>query len=320
MIERIRITDRTSWLAMRQRDVTASVIGALLGVHDFATPFGLWALKSGLVQEDPEENRAMRRGRLLEPVAIRLLAEDRPGWKITEPGTYYRDPAARIGATPDAFATDPERPGFGIVQVKTVEPSIFRRKWVDEDEGTRPPLWTVLQAVTEAYLTGADWAVVVAMTVGFGLDLHVVEVPIHAGVMDRLKAEVATFWTMVENATAPEPDFAKDGALIARMYAQDDGREIDLSADNRLPEMLAERARLVVTEAEGRDANRDRAKLDAEILARLGTASRGRLADGTVISAPQVTRPGRYQFPTSYRSIRITAPRGAALQDHDGPF
>ena len=319
-VEYHAVTDRVSWLAHRQRDVTASVIGALLGVHEYVSPFGLWAVKSGTITEDPDETPAMRRGRLLEPVALRLLAEERPGWKITEPRTYYRDPAARIGATPDSFAIDPDRPGFGVVQIKTVEPSVFRRKWNDQDDEVRPPLWIVLQAVTEAHLTGAQWAVVVAMTVGFGLDLHVVEVPIHGGIMDRLKAEVATFWQMVENGTPPDPDFGKDGSLIARLYAHEDGREIDLSADNRLPEILAERARLTGIEAQARDAERERAKLDTEILARLGTASRGRLADGTIISAPEITRRGRYQFPVTYRAIRITAPRGAALLTHEGPF
>jgi hypothetical protein len=50
----------------------------------------LWALKSGRVAAGAEETAAMIRGRLLEPVALDLLREQRPGWEITQPSAYYR--------------------------------------------------------------------------------------------------------------------------------------------------------------------------------------------------------------------------------------
>src|SRR4029079_19449389 len=111
------LNERDRWLELRKRDVTASVAGALFGVHDFVTPYQLWALKSGLIEDNIVETAAMRRGRLLEPVAIRLLREERPTWRVEPCSTYFRDPHARIGATPDALAIDPERTGFGIVQI-----------------------------------------------------------------------------------------------------------------------------------------------------------------------------------------------------------
>ena len=115
------VTDRTAWLKMRERDVTASVAGALFGdgVHDFTTRYGLWALKSGRLRQDPGETDAMRRGRLLEPVAVQLMRELRPAWTIEPCATYFRDAGERIGATPDAFAVDPDRAGFGVLQIKS---------------------------------------------------------------------------------------------------------------------------------------------------------------------------------------------------------
>ena len=157
-VETWPVKDRTSWLALRKSDVTASAIGSLLGVHEYMTPYALWALKSGIISEDPEETPAMMRGRLLEPVAIELLREMHPSWTITTPSTYYRDPATRIGATPDALVKDPLRKGFGVLQIKTVEPSIFRRKWQTDDRTVEPPLWIATQALVEAHLTGALWA------------------------------------------------------------------------------------------------------------------------------------------------------------------
>ena len=60
-------SNRTVWLERRKQDITASVAGALFGVHEYTTCFELWALKSGRLNRDPEETPQMRRGRLLEP-------------------------------------------------------------------------------------------------------------------------------------------------------------------------------------------------------------------------------------------------------------
>lgn len=301
-IERHDASDRAAWLRLRERDVTASVAGALLGVHDYQTPYGLWALKSGAIVEDPDETPPMRRGRLLEPVALRLLGEERPDWRILAGSTYYRDTAARIGATPDAFAVDPARPGFGIVQIKTVEPSVFRRKWRDEDGAAEPPLWIAVQAIVEAELTGASWAVVACMTCGFGLDLHVVDVPLHKGVMARLRDAVATFWAQVESGRAPDPDFTRDAATIARLYATDDGGEADLSADNALPALLSEREALK-SRLKGEEARLD--EIDAEIRSKVGAAALATLP-GWRISAKTVKRRPYAVAASSYRALRVT--------------
>jgi YqaJ-like viral recombinase domain len=101
-IERIPIIDQRQWLGLRQRDVTASTVGALLGVHPYASALGLYLLKTGQIEADAEDTPAMRRGGLLEPVAHRILREDHAEWIDTlAPGAYFRDPDARLGATPD---------------------------------------------------------------------------------------------------------------------------------------------------------------------------------------------------------------------------
>lgn len=304
-IERIPVTDRAAWLALRQRDVTASTVGCLLGLHEYQTAYGLWALKTGRIAEDPEETPPMRRGRLLEPVALQLLAEERPDWRIEPPAVYLRDPDVRLGATPDAFASDPTRAGFGVVQIKTVEPSVFRRKWRDPDTGDiTPPLWIVVQAITEAHLAGASWAAVGAMTVSFGLELHVIEVPIHAGVIDRTRQAVADFWAMVGRGDEPDPDFARDGGVIARLYEADHGTEIDLSAANHLPVLANERDRLKVriTAAESRIE-----EIATEFKAALGNHATAILADGRRVSWRTQHRRAYSVAPASFRVLRFSS-------------
>src|ERR1700733_7613977 len=128
-------TDRARWLSMRQQDVTASISAALFGsgVHPYVSPYQLWALKSGATSDEKAENAAMRRGRLLEPVALQLLGEEQPDWRVAPCKTYYRDPLNRIGATPDAFAVRPDIDGFGIVQIKTAGHFAFKKGWKDAD-------------------------------------------------------------------------------------------------------------------------------------------------------------------------------------------
>lgn len=305
-IDVITITSREQWLAARRQDVTASTVGGLLGVSDYVTAYGLWALKSGRIEEDPEDNPAMKRGRLLEPVALQLLAEERPGWAIEAPGVYLRDPAVRLGATPDAYATRPDIAGRGVVQVKTTTETVFRSKWVDPDtRDVVPPLWIVAQAIVEAHLSGAAWACVACLVVGYGLDLHVVDVPIHSGLINRIRAEVVEFWRRVAEGDPPPADYGRDAAIIAGLYADDDGSEIDLSDDERIADLITERAKLKAIEAQGSAAEKARKPIDTEIVHRLGNATRARLSGGVTVEAKTVKRSGFTVAPSSYRTVKV---------------
>ena len=302
VIEQHRIADRVSWLAGREKDVTASVAGCLLGVHPYQTAFGLWALKSGRIQADPEETPEIRRGRLFEDDALQVLAEDRPSWTVTPANdVYFRDPLARIGATPDAYAVDPTRRGRGIIQVKTTSDLAFKRGWLDEEGEVELPLWIAVQAIVEAKLTGAAWAAVALLVVGSGLDLRVLDVPIHDGVYARLKDEVAAFWTMVASGTEPDPDFGRDAANIGRLYPDDRGTEIDLSRDNRLPTLLAKRRRRL---AYVKAAKAWIGRADAEVKSKLGPHARGHVPGFRITWASQ-PRAGHFVPPSEARVLRI---------------
>jgi hypothetical protein len=78
MVEKIAIINEAQWLALRKEDVTASVAGALLGVHEYTTAYGLWAQKTGALLDglvaatvsgdgDTYTVSDLERGRLLEP-------------------------------------------------------------------------------------------------------------------------------------------------------------------------------------------------------------------------------------------------------------
>lgn len=300
-VQRIPFTTREAWLAARQQDVTASAIAALVGAHPFSSAYQLWAEKTGRVSAELADTGPLRRGRLLEPVAVELLREQKPEWKVEPNRDYFRDPAGRLGATPDTIVTCPHF-GLGTVQVKSVERSIFSRNWREADTGEiELPVGYALQVITEAHLLGAKWAAVAALVVSHDVELEVIEVPIHGGVIDVLRKAVAEFWEMVESGRTPDPDWKRDAALAARLHG-DTGNVIDLSADNMLPALLDEReqakARIKADEQRCKD-------IDAEIRAKVAFAQAATLPGWKISLKTQDTKPYQVAARTT-RPIRVT--------------
>lgn len=309
--------DRQAWLEMRRRDVTASVAAALFGseVHPYVTPYGLWALKSGTVAEDNTETPAMRRGRLLEPVALEMLREDYPTWQIDPCGLYYTDPEARLGGTPDAIAIDPTRSGFGIVQIKTAGHFAFKKGWSDGEGGFQTPLWIAVQATTEAMLTGASWAAVAVLALGDGgLDLHVEEIPLRARLTTKMRELTADFWRRVSENDPYPFDYGRDAGIIARLYAEDDGSEIDLSGNNEIAVAVARWTEIKSVEKAGSDLEKEKKDLEARIKAALQNSTRARLANGLVISAPTTRRKESYTPASTYRTLSLLGPDGKKVK------
>lgn len=310
-VQRIAIENRDQWMGLRGQDITASVAGALFQEHQYATRYGLYLEKAGLappqeevtptVTEDSIVLPPILRGTLFEKTAIEMVRLLKPDWTVfAANNAYYRITAARIGATPDVFATRPDIPGLGIIQVKTTDGLIFRKKWVNEDGEVEIPAWIAIQAIVEAKLTGASWACVALMIGGINTELKLFDIPIHDGVWSRLVEEVAEFWRRVEERDPPDPDYARDGDLVRSTYAGDEGMEVDWTTDNRVPAILDERAELKVVEKAGADAEKKRKALEVELLAKLGNAAAGRAADGRVVRVKTIRVNRKPQAASSY--------------------
>jgi len=283
-IQRIAVNtdkDKETWLALRKQDVTASDAGALLGIHEFKTLLDLYGNKTGTLKEQPE-NDAMRRGKKLEGVAVDILREMHPEWKTEHGGWYLRDPASRLGATPDLFVECPAR-GRGVIQIKSVAPDVFGWKWKNKQTNqAEPPLWIAVQTILEGYLDGAKWAAAAAIVVDKGIDVHVVDVPIMPDIIERLKEESLKFWDMVEHGERPPADYNRDGETLKALYNKEPkGDILDLTHDNRLPEILARDAELKKQEKE---IEAERERIDAEIYDKIGDAP-GAICNGWTITA-----------------------------------
>jgi YqaJ-like viral recombinase domain len=309
MIEIFHPETRESWLSLREPTIGASETPAILGVHPYMTPFQLWARKSRLVPRDMD-NKQKRRGRILEPIAIDVLREERPEWAVTPNpipgGKFYRDLEAGLSCTPDMFMSsndDVTNGAFGTCNIKTVNPHTFQNDWMIDGEVCLPP-YVAIQVIQEAYLTGASWACIAAL-VGFDLDMHIIDVKIHPGVIARIKREVPEFLRRVRENDPPDPDYASDGGVIADLYANDDGGCVDLSGNDRVLKLVARREAMKEIMGAASEADKVRKTIDSELIHLLGNATRGILTDGRIIEAKTVHRKGFTVTQTSYRSIKI---------------
>lgn len=306
-IERILPKNRRAWLAARQQDVTASTVGALFRAHEFQTLYGLWCLKKGLTREDPSESPAMQRGRLLEPVAVQMIREAQPDWQVhyNSANEYWRDPVARLGATPDTIVTCPRR-GLGTVQIKSVEASVYRRKWLDDEGYPDAPLWIALQATLEAHLIGAQWAAVAPLVVGHGIECPLIAVELVPGVVEAIRERAAEFWASIDADDPPAPDYDRDAGLIERLHALGDpGEEVDLSSNNRIPELLSEVAEAKAAKAA---ASRRKEAAEAEIKALMGDAVVAHIGRGRRITWRLRKRAAFTAPATSYRVLTLPDP------------
>jgi putative phage-type endonuclease len=262
VIERIPIPDRSAWLALRRRDITASDIGALFGCHPYRSPLQVFADKVG-EGHDRGDNSAMRRGRILEPAVAAAVAEEKPDWRIEKVTEYLRDPDLRLGATPDWYVHN--KHGLGVLETKTADPSVFERDWK-----SGPPLAWTLQCLVQMVLTGASWGAVAVLVTSRDFPVFIYDVPRHEGAEAKIAEKVRAFWTAIEAGQQPPADFGKDGPTIEAMFKREQrGSEIDLSGNNRLPLILDRRAELV---AELKDADARKDAIDAEIKQAIGLA------------------------------------------------
>ena len=277
MIETRRITSRDEWLAWRQADVTASDVAPVLGLHPTRTAMRVWAEKTGLISPEPQTEFLEYR-LALEAAAIDWLKMKRPRWTIRRGGVYVRDPDLRLGATPDAMAVDPDRPGIGIIECKSVVRHVFERDWQQRDGIAEAPIFHQLQALTGAMLTGASWAMVVALILdnaGTG-GLALAPMDRHEGAESRIRDGVARFWALTEAGHSPPISYERDTDVLAALFPKALIKEppLDLSQDNRLPDILQERKN---AKAMIRSAEKKCKTIDAEIMEKMTTHECGTL-------------------------------------------
>lgn len=274
-VERHSIRDRAQWLQLRSNDLTASDIAASQGLDPYKSALQLYAEKTGLI-DGVADNALMRRGRWLEAAVIAALIDERPELRVKYPlDVYLRDPELRLGCTPDALAElRMSAGGDGSlinVQCKVVAKPEFERSWQDG-----PPLGYQLQTATEGLLLDAASSLIAALVIdSYSAELQLYPVERHAGAEAKIRSIATTFWDNVRTGRRPAADYSRDAATIAAMFPQSEPEPVlDLSGDNRLPDLLAQRS-MMRMEIGTLQAAID--TIDTEIKAKMGSHERAEL-------------------------------------------
>jgi hypothetical protein len=314
---------RTEWLDGRKARVGSSEIGSLFGVDKYRTAYEMFAIKAGLytppfpeteIRENSIHLPPPERGNEDEARAMDLLRRLRPLWRVQSNaipgGSVYIDNDVGLAATPDCFVYDPAMTGRGCIQIKSVAPLIFRKEWMIDGD-PEPPVGVTLQAVIDAMLSGSDRAYVAAIVQEFGIDLYLFEIDLarRAPLLAKARELARDFMRRLAENDPYSPDFGRDGAVIAALYADDSGPQVDLSDDARMSAILSEREALKVREADGSDAAKARKIIDTEIIARLGNSVSAKIADGRVVEAKTIRRAPYGVAASSYRQVKVRAAR-----------
>jgi len=195
--------------------------------------------------------------------------------------------------------------GQAVIQIKTVGSVTFRKKWIDEDGETEPPLWIMLQATLERHLTGSDLAMVAPLVVDeyFDARLPLIDVPDVPGLVDQMKARAVRFWSDVDAGIEPPADYGRDAGIIDRVYPQaDPDHEIDLTQNDDVARLLGDRRE---AQRARRMATRQIESIDAEIKHIMADASVAHIGEGRKIHWRNERRPGRWTAPTNGRVLRL---------------
>jgi hypothetical protein len=184
-----------------------------------------------------------------------------------------------------------------VLQAKTVAKPIFDQEW---DGG--PPKWIILQTLQEMMLTECAWGVIAALVLtSFTVELQTWDFTRHEAAEEKIRIEAGKFWTAVAAGEPPPPDYEVDGDTIRAMFPRDNGETLDLSGDNRLPELLDLYETL---SADEKAAGKQLKAVKAEIAAKIGDATAATLP-GWHLSNKTIERAGYVVKPTSFRQLCV---------------
>jgi len=155
--------DLEGWKAVRTRGIGGSDVGAICGVHKYATPRTVYLKKTGQYEEDFDDasKERMYWGHVLEP----LVADEfqrRTGKKVVEsPATLVHKDHAWAIANVDRFIVDDNGVPYGILECKTAS-SYMEEDW---EEGN-VPLYYLYQLRWYMWITGLKYGAIACLVGG----------------------------------------------------------------------------------------------------------------------------------------------------------
>ena len=335
--EVVAVEDRARWHEIRSKTIGASESAALListpgdeiqdsenyldeegePISPYASPYELWALKTGRLTpidaEKRNENQRTRWGREFEPLIAEGIARQR-GWTYRRPEGYYLmpgDPA--IGASLD-FEVDVE--GLGVFEPFEIKNVAGTEQWRWKNalgEWVVPP-WIQVQVQHQLLVTGHERGFV-GVLFG-GCDDRAFEIRRDDGLIAEINEAIHAFWEMVADDEPPAPDWKRDVDVVKKLFTGLDPEHVE---DWRDRDDLMRIASEQKHHAQQKRYHEEEAKrLNAQLQEALGDASAAVLSPDLIIKASRVEGSEVSYFREPYKQLRIGKPpkrhAGAALE------
>ena len=225
---------REDWLSERRNSLGGSETGAVLGLNRYATPYSVWAEKTGRLPPR-EDNEAMRQGRDLEAYVAQRFSE-RSGKQVQRYNFLLRNDAAPyLHANIDRRIVG-ERSGL---ECKTASALNLRAY----SSGEFPESY---YAQCVAYLAVTEWErwYLAALVLNKAFYIYQITTVVGDAVpewcensvyvspaeLEALKRGAADFWeTYIVPDIPPPPDgLGPTGDALAAMYGAEDGERVEL--------------------------------------------------------------------------------------------
>ena len=205
------------WLELRRKSIGGSDAAAIVGLNPWASPYSVWAEKTGRLPEK-EETEAMRQGKDFEDYVAKRFCEA-TGKRVRRANAMYRNPAYPFAHASLDRAVMGESAGLECKTTSVLNLRKFR-------DGEYPDSYYV-QCVHYMAVTGADrwYLAVLVLNQGF-----------HAYTIERDEAEIsalmkqeAGFWEHVTNDTPPPADgFDATTDALNVIYRETNGGSVNL--------------------------------------------------------------------------------------------
>lgn len=224
-----RTMSRADWLAQRRKSIGGSDTAGIIGLSQYATPYTIWADKTGRLP-DQEDNEAMRQGRDLEE----YVAER---WMETTGKTVRRSNSLLYNSLYPFAHADIDRTVVGEnagLECKTTSTLNLR-----QFKGVEFPEKYYAQCVHYLAVTGAARWYLAVLVYGRGFFTFTLERD--QAEIDALMAAEQDFWKLVEQDTPPALDgLEPTGNALQSIYPKSRDSGIQLyGREHLLTEYLA---------------------------------------------------------------------------------
>lgn len=195
------------WHMIRSQGIGGSEIGTILGLNPWESAYTLFHKKLGLIEDNIDNNWAIRFGKAFEAPILGLFGEEHTYLNLYKVGTFVNDTKPWMHANPDSIAEHKETKELKIVEVKTA-----RTSWAE-----LPPHYEA-QVMWYMHVTGIRKAVVVGVN-GMTYQEYEVEYDEFIGKLYEERAEA--FWNAITEQVAPDWDGSKSTFETVRQLHPD---------------------------------------------------------------------------------------------------